>query len=93
MDEVRSIFCLLHSSTRCSSPFNRPLTPMPSFNIFVWAVALSCQAACTSFAGLFVCRLFLRICEGSTTAGFLIVSSMFYTRKEQTYRVGFWCEL
>jgi MFS family permease len=30
------------------------------------------------------------MCEGSITAGFLLVSSMFYTRTEQTLRVGYW---
>ncbi|KAJ7169296.1 major facilitator superfamily domain-containing protein [Mycena crocata] len=30
------------------------------------------------------------MCEGSITTGFLIVSSMFYTHKEQTLRVGYW---
>ncbi len=64
-----------------------------SFNIFIWAVALCSHAACKNFAGLFVVRLILGMCEGSITAGFLIVSSMFYTRKEQTLRVGYWCEL
>lgn len=32
------------------------------------------------------------MCEGAITAGFLIVTSMFYTRQEQTVRVGYWCE-
>ncbi|KAJ3503744.1 hypothetical protein NLJ89_g8297 [Agrocybe chaxingu] len=32
----------------------------------------------------------LGICEGSITAGFMIVTSMFYTRNEQTVRVGYW---
>ncbi|KAF7979737.1 hypothetical protein HWV62_41108 [Athelia sp. TMB] len=59
-------------------------------NIFVWGVSLCCHAACTSFGGLFVVRMLLGICEGSITAGFLIVSSMFYTRNEQTLRVGYW---
>lgn len=63
-----------------------------SFNIFVWAVALCSHAACKNFAGLFVVRLILGMCEGSITAGFMIVSSMFYTRNEQTLRVGYWCE-
>jgi len=49
------------------------------------------HAACKNFAGLFVVRLILGMCEGSITAGFLIVSSMFYTRTEQTLRVGYWC--
>lgn len=50
-----------------------------------------CHAACTNFAGLFVVRLILGMCEGAITAGFMIVSSMFYTRNEQTVRVGYWC--
>ncbi|TFY75242.1 hypothetical protein EWM64_g8770 [Hericium alpestre] len=61
-----------------------------SFNISVWAVALCAHAACKNFAGLFVVRLILGACEGSITAGFLIVTSMFYTRTEQTVRVGYW---
>jgi hypothetical protein len=32
------------------------------------------------------------MCEGSVTAGFMIVTSMFYTRNEQTLRVGYWCK-
>lgn len=64
---------------------------MFSLNIFVWGVALCCHAACRNFAGLFVVRLILGMCEGSITAGFMIVSSMFYTRTEQTLRVGYWC--
>ncbi|RDW74873.1 membrane transporter-1 [Coleophoma cylindrospora] len=59
-------------------------------NILVWGVVLCAQAACHSFAGLFVCRLLLGICEGCITAGFLIVTSMFYTHVEATRRVGFW---
>ncbi|EKM74774.1 hypothetical protein AGABI1DRAFT_132891 [Agaricus bisporus var. burnettii JB137-S8] len=67
-----------------------PVAKWMSFNIFVWSIALACHAACTNFAGLFVVRLILGACEGSITAGFLIVTSMFYTRNEQTVRVGWW---
>lgn len=67
-----------------------PVGRWMSINIFIWAVALCCHAACKNFAGLFVVRLILGMCEGSITAGFMIVSSMFYTRKEQTLRVGYW---
>ncbi|RDB14680.1 putative transporter PB1C11.03 [Hypsizygus marmoreus] len=67
-----------------------PVGKWLSFNILVWAVALCTHAACRNFAGLFVVRLILGACEGSITAGFLIVTSMFYTRNEQTMRVGYW---
>jgi hypothetical protein len=63
-----------------------------SLNIFIWAIALCSHAACKSFAGLFTVRFILGMCEGSITAGFMIVSSMFYTRREHTARVGYWCE-
>ena len=63
-----------------------------SFNIFVWSVALLCHAAARSFGGFFAARAFLGICEGAITPGFMIVTSMFYTRQEQTQRVGYWCE-
>jgi len=67
-----------------------PVGKWMTFNISIWAVALCSHAACKNFAGLFAVRLVLGMCEGSITAGFLIVSSMFYTRKEQTLRVGYW---
>lgn len=61
-----------------------------SLNVFVWAVALCAHAACHSFGGLFTVRLILGMCEGSITAGFMIVTSMFYTRQESSVRVGYW---
>ena len=64
-----------------------------SINIFVWGVAMTCHAACTNFGGLLACRFVLGICEGSVTPGFMVVTSMFYTRKEQTLRVGYWCKI
>jgi len=38
-------------------------------------------------------RFIMGMCEGSITAGFMIVTSMFYTRAEQSQRVGYWCKL
>ncbi|KAH9974774.1 major facilitator superfamily domain-containing protein [Lactifluus volemus] len=67
-----------------------PVGKWMSLNILIWAVALCSHAACKNFAGLFVVRLILGMCEGSITAGFMIVSLMFYTRKEHTVRVGYW---
>ncbi|KZS99641.1 MFS general substrate transporter [Laetiporus sulphureus 93-53] len=67
-----------------------PVGKWVSINIFVWSVALFCHAAAKNFAQLVVCRLFLGICEGAITPGFMIVTAMFYTRQEQTKRVGYW---
>ena len=67
-----------------------PVGKWLSVNIFVWAVALLAHAACKSFGGLFAVRFILGMCEGAITPGFMIVTSMFYTREEQTRRVGYW---
>jgi ACS family allantoate permease-like MFS transporter len=78
--------------TLCFMTFHILKRYLPSLNIFIWAVALCCHAACKNFAGLFAVRFILGMCEGSITAGFMIVSSMFYTRREHTTRVGYWCK-
>ncbi|KAJ7611715.1 MFS general substrate transporter [Roridomyces roridus] len=70
-----------------------PVAKWMSVNIFVWAVALACHAACTNFGGLFAVRFVLGMCEGSITAGFLLVTAMFYTRTEQTLRVAFLAQI
>ncbi|KAF8603605.1 MFS general substrate transporter [Ceratobasidium sp. AG-I] len=61
-----------------------------SLNIFIWGVAMVFQSARISFGGLLLCRFILGVCEGSITSGFLMVTSMFYTKKEQSSRVGYW---
>ncbi|KAK0211108.1 major facilitator superfamily domain-containing protein [Desarmillaria ectypa] len=67
-----------------------PVGKWMSINIFIWSVALICHAACSSFGGLFAVRFILGVCEGAITPGFMIVTSMFYTREEQTKRTGYW---
>ncbi|KAG8783282.1 hypothetical protein FRC12_019886 [Ceratobasidium sp. 428] len=67
-----------------------PVGKWMSANIMCWAIALTMHAACKNFGGLLTCRIVLGICEGSITAGFMIVTSMFYTRAEQSLRVGYW---
>ncbi|KAJ2922983.1 hypothetical protein H1R20_g14113, partial [Candolleomyces eurysporus] len=60
-----------------------------SLNILVWSVALLAHAACKSFGALVACRIVLGMCEGVILPGFMLVTSMFYTRKEHTQRVGY----
>ncbi|EJD04818.1 membrane transporter, partial [Fomitiporia mediterranea MF3/22] len=67
-----------------------PVGKWMSINVLVWAIAMCFHAACKNFAGLFIVRFILGMCEGSITAGFMITSSMFYTRKEQITRFGYW---
>ncbi|THH04217.1 hypothetical protein EW145_g5684 [Phellinidium pouzarii] len=70
-----------------------PVGKWMSLNIFIWGAALCAHAACHNFGGLLTARIVLGMCEGAITAGFMIVSSMFYTRREQTVRVGYWSQI
>ncbi|EPQ57979.1 MFS general substrate transporter [Gloeophyllum trabeum ATCC 11539] len=67
-----------------------PVGKWMSINIFIWAIALCSHAACKSFGALFAVRFIMGMAEGAITPGFMIVTSMFYTRGEQTQRVGYW---
>ncbi|KAJ3755153.1 MFS general substrate transporter [Lentinula raphanica] len=58
--------------------------------LFTSKLLRALHAACHSFGALFAVRLILGICEGAITPGFMIVTSMFYTREEQNKRVGYW---
>ncbi|KAF8521397.1 MFS general substrate transporter [Hysterangium stoloniferum] len=67
-----------------------PVGKWMSINIFCWGIALCAHAACKDFGQLFAVRFIMGMCEGSITAGFMIVTSMFYTHREQSQRVGYW---
>ncbi|CAE6504501.1 unnamed protein product [Rhizoctonia solani] len=56
----------------------------------VWGVAMVLQSMRLPYPGLLACRFILGVCEGSITSGFLMVTSMFYTKNEQSSRVGYW---
>jgi MFS family permease len=47
-----------------------------AFNVTLWSLFLCWFAACHNFAGLAILRVGLGACEGSITAGFMIVTSM-----------------
>lgn len=78
-------------SSQTNADCDRRLILPNSINIFVWAVALCAHAACKSFGALFAVRFILGMCEGAITPGFILVTSMFYTRAEQNKRTGYWC--
>lgn len=51
---------------------------------------LMLQAACKNFTTLAVLRTLAGAAEACSDPGFLLVTSMWYTRKEQPVRLGLW---
>ncbi|KAF7798393.1 hypothetical protein EIP86_009614 [Pleurotus ostreatoroseus] len=65
-----------------------PVGKWLTFNIFLWSVFIGLQSLCHNFGGLFILRFLLGAAEGCTTAGLMLVCSMFYTRLEIAERLG-----
>ncbi|KAI1123828.1 major facilitator superfamily domain-containing protein [Nemania abortiva] len=59
-------------------------------NIFLWGAVVSTAAAANSFPGLLVGRLLLGIFESCVQPAFVILTSMWYTRKEQVLLLSLW---
>ncbi|KAJ5089117.1 hypothetical protein N7532_007801 [Penicillium argentinense] len=59
-------------------------------NIFMWGVFLMIQAACNSFETLAVLRALGGAAEACADPAFMLITSMWYTRREQPVRIGLW---
>ncbi|TGO32876.1 hypothetical protein BHYA_0282g00070 [Botrytis hyacinthi] len=67
-----------------------PVAKYLAFNIFMWGVLLMCQAAARNFTELAVLRALSGAAEGCSDSSFMIITSMWYTRREQPIRIGLW---
>ncbi|KAF7337396.1 MFS general substrate transporter [Mycena sanguinolenta] len=65
-----------------------PVGKWMTINLFLWALFLGLHCVCHSFSSLFALRFFLGAAEGCTTAGLMLITSMFYTRVEIGERIG-----
>lgn len=58
--------------------------------VIAWGTVLSCFAAVENFGGAVVVRFLLGACESAVTPGFALITSQWYTIKEQGLRTGIW---
>ncbi|KAE8309957.1 MFS allantoate transporter [Aspergillus transmontanensis] len=67
-----------------------PLSKYSAACIIIWGLILSCFAGVKSFAGAIAIRLFLGVFEAAVTPGFILITSQWYTKKEQGSRANIW---
>ncbi|KAL7416059.1 major facilitator superfamily domain-containing protein [Mrakia frigida] len=67
-----------------------PAATYLGFNIFMWGVLLMAQAAAQSFGALLALRFLSGAAEAIADPAFMLVTSMFYTRAEQPWRISCW---
>lgn len=58
--------------------------------MYIRGVFLMIQAACHNFTTLAVLRALGGAAEACADPAFMLITSMFYTRKEQPVRIGLW---
>ncbi|KAL9092354.1 MAG: hypothetical protein Q9159_000862 [Coniocarpon cinnabarinum] len=67
-----------------------PIARYLGINIFMWGVFLMIQAACNSFSTLAVLRALGGAAESCSDPSFMLITSMWYTRRQQPVRIGLW---
>jgi MFS family permease len=58
--------------------------------VTVWGLTMMSAALCTNFAGLATQRFFLGALQSVITPAWVLMSSIFYRKSEQTFRIIFW---
>nr|XP_018999807.1 uncharacterized protein I203_07693 [Kwoniella mangroviensis CBS 8507]OCF63268.1 hypothetical protein I203_07693 [Kwoniella mangroviensis CBS 8507] len=58
--------------------------------MFIWGGILMCSAATQKFADIAAVRFFQGVFESALTPAYIIVTGMWYTRREQPFRVAIW---
>ncbi|GFZ48398.1 hypothetical protein JCM24511_06146 [Saitozyma sp. JCM 24511] len=56
------------------------------FNMISWGIVTICTAAATNWRGLMICRTFLGAFEATILPSFVLITQMWWTRREQSYR-------
>nr|POF27636.1 putative transporter [Quercus suber] len=67
-----------------------PLAKYSSACVIAWGTVLCCFAAVQDFGGAVAIRFLLGVCEAAVTPGFVLLTSQWYTNKEQGTRTGIW---
>lgn len=67
-----------------------PVNLVLGCNVIVWGITVLCMAAVRNFAGLVTLRVLLGISEGAIAPSLILVTTMWYKRKESTVRYGLW---
>ncbi|KAI0156896.1 major facilitator superfamily domain-containing protein [Xylariaceae sp. FL1272] len=61
-----------------------------SLNVFLWGAVVATSAAANDFPGLVVVRLLLGVFESCAQPAFVIMTTMWYTREEQSILISLW---
>ncbi|KAL4951934.1 major facilitator superfamily domain-containing protein [Aspergillus filifer] len=70
-----------------------PVGRLIGIMLFIWGAVCMLQAAVFNFAGFFAVRFFLGLLEAVVSPAFIILTSMLWTREEQSLRSSYWLSM
>ncbi|THW35638.1 putative MFS transporter [Aureobasidium pullulans] len=71
-------------------PMRIPAAKFLSFTLFAWGIATACVAAAKGYNSLIAARVFCGIFESGIPPSLMLMSSQWYTRREQSSRFALW---
>ncbi|TXT08534.1 uncharacterized protein COLE_05458 [Cutaneotrichosporon oleaginosum] len=63
-----------------------PVKTWVLFNMAAWSICTICTAACRNFVSLLICRMLLGAFEATIMPSFILITQMWWLRREQSYR-------
>jgi len=79
---------LLSESPQYLAQYVSHLALYLGINIMLWGIVLACHAACTSYAGLAICRTLLSVYESCVAPILVLIITMRYKKEEQGRHVS-----
>ncbi|ROV97438.1 hypothetical protein VMCG_06857 [Cytospora schulzeri] len=67
-----------------------PVAKILAVNVFCWGAVVACTAATVNFPSLMVVRFLLGLFESCVQPAMMLITSMWYTRAEQSLLNSFW---
>ncbi|RYO88592.1 hypothetical protein DL766_007235 [Monosporascus sp. MC13-8B] len=67
-----------------------PVAKYLAANVFCWGIVVACSAAASDFASLMVVRFLLGVFEACVQPAFIIMTGMWYTKREQAVLTSLW---
>ncbi|KAJ5723710.1 hypothetical protein N7488_001745 [Penicillium malachiteum] len=67
-----------------------PIAKVLTITFVLWGATLTATGACTTFGSLAAVRFLLGIFESALNPGFVLITSSWWKREEQPFRVGLW---
>lgn len=67
-----------------------PVAKYLAVNVFLWGIVIACSASATNFTGLMIVRFLLGVFESCVQPSFILMTSMWYTKREQAVLTSLW---